>query len=171
MGNILNPSPGDLADRQTILQVKLEHCGTEGNTGHQPVSQEVSSYTDGTDTMVLTRSKLLEKTQFDIQPTHIEHEAIQAKLERDWFPKLATPDKGDEFDKLLEQLKNTNKALWALEDQARVLRHAPEKHLETVLKRKAETLDAITSENDRRAILVKQINALWGIQVQEKVYV
>jgi|ERR1700722_922681 len=166
MGNILNPAPGDLADHQTILQIKLEHCGSEGNTGHQPVSEEVTA-TEGS---VLTRTKLLEKTAINIQPFLIEQEAIQTRLEMDWFPKLSSPDKGDQFDSFLDDLKNVNGELWKLEDQARVLRAAPEKFRETVLKRKSETLDAITYNNDLRATLVKKINALWNIDIQEKLY-
>jgi len=166
MGNILNPSPGDLVDRQTILEVKLNHCGVEGNTGLQPVSAELMEQSPQKS---VSRTKLLEKTDVDIQPVIREHEAIQQKLELDWFTKLM-PDDGDKFDKMMSELSNVNAELWKLEDQARVLRLAPDKQNGTVIIRKAETLDAITLNNDLRAELVRKINALWRIDTQEKMY-
>jgi len=51
-----------------------------------------------------------------------------------------------------------------------VLRLAPDKQNGTVIIRKAETLDAITLNNDLRAELVRKINALWRIDTQEKMY-
>lgn len=166
MGNIINPTPGDLVDRQTILQIKIAKCGVVSDTGIQPVSQEITSFSSEA---AMSRTKLLEKTEVNIQPLVIEHEAIQQKLERDFFPKLDAFG-ASAFDPLLEKLLNINKTLWKLEDQARVLRSAPDKQLQTVLERKAECLDVISTSNDMRLGVVKQINALWGIQSEEKIY-
>lgn len=168
MGNILNPSPGDLVDRQTILQIKIEHCGVEGH-GHAPTSVEMLEQSPEKS---VSRTTVSELTEVDIQPFLIEHEGIQKRLEMDWFPKLESVQ-GDEFDKLMQQLDHFNKELWKLEDQARVLRAAPRDKVyqSTVVQRKADTLDAITSANDARAGLVKAINALWRINIQEKQYV
>lgn len=167
MGNIINPSPGDLVDRQTILQIKIEHCGTEGG-GLQPVSVEMLEQSPQKS---VTRTTMLEKSKINIQPFLIEHEAIQRKLEMDWFPKI-NDKQGDEFELLMEQLRHMNSELWNLEDQARVLRAAPrnEVYKSTVIERKANTLDAISTANDARIALIASINALWGIEVQEKIY-
>lgn len=173
MGNIINLSPGDLVDRQTILELKIEHCGTEGNTGHQPVSEETFSVSPQE---TITRTKLLEKTEVNIQPMIIEHEAIQKRLEMDWFPKISTAV-GEQFDKLYQQLRQTNKEMWQLENQARILRAAPKRvvaklldNMDTVVLRKSECLDAISTTNDTRISLVKQINALWNIESEAKIY-
>jgi hypothetical protein len=168
MGNILNPSPGDLVDRQTILQIKIEHCGIEGQ-GHAPTSVEILEQTAQKS---VTRTKVSDLTEVNIQPFLIEHEAIQQRLELDWFSKL-TPKQGDEFEELMGQLRHYNSELWKLEDQARVLRAAPrdEVYRQTIVVRKANTLDAITTANDTRAALVKAINKLWGIEIVEKLYV
>jgi hypothetical protein len=167
MGNIINPTPGDLVDRQTILQVKLSHCGIEGNTGYAPVSEQLQ---EASTKRVLSRTLVKDKTKIDIQPILIEHEAIMQKLELDWLPRISAET---EFDSLFEKLLNVNKNLWEWEDQARILRAAPPTPLlnrELVFQRKAEALDAITEGNELRAMLVKKINALWDIEVQEKMY-
>jgi hypothetical protein len=173
MGNIITPTPGDLTDRQTILEVKLEHLGVEGDTGYALKSQRITSWDvekkEGVLQKSTSRTVLLDKTEINIQPFLLEHESIQEHLERDWFTKI-TPEQGIVYDTLHKKIHAVNLALWTLEDQARVLRIAPEKMSETVLCRKAETLDAITQNNDLRADLVKQINSLWDINVQEKVY-
>src|SRR5208337_1010130 len=121
MGNILNPSPGDLADRQTILQIKIEHCGVESDTGLAPKSDELIVLSPEKSVL---RTVITDKTEIDIQPFVVEHEGIQSKLQLDWFSKL-TEAGGAKFDKLLEQLRGVNQRLWNLEDQARILREAP----------------------------------------------
>ena len=167
MGNIINPTPGDLVDRQTILQIKLARCGMSGDTGMQPVSQEVTSFSPEKTT---TRTKLLDKTEIDLQPMIIEHCAIQEKLMRDWFPKILGSVGEQQFDPLLEKLLRINKELWKLEDQARILKLSPDKHTQTIYQRKADCLDGITLNNDMRIEIVKQINVLWDIQSEEKIY-
>lgn len=167
MGNIITLSPGDLVDRQTILQLKLSHAGIESDTGYAPVSQQILEQSTS---KAVNRTVLLDKSKIDIQPFLVEHEAIQSRLELDWFPKLDEKN-GSIFDKLMEDLKSINSELWRLEDQARVLRSAPDKFLDTVTRRKAETLDAITYHNEQRANLVRKINTLWNIDVPEKMYV
>lgn len=167
MGNIITPTPGDLVDRQTILQIKLKHCGTSGDTGMQPVSAEMLEQSPAKS---VSRTKLLEKTEIDIQPLLIEHQAIQDRLMRDWFPKILNSVGEQKFDPLLERLLHINEELWRLEDQARVLRAAPEKFLDSVVRRKAETLDAISTCNDMRMQVVREINSLWDIQSEEKIY-
>jgi len=168
MGNIINPSPGDLIDRQTILQVKLDHCAPQGEGGYAPVSDQI---VEQSTKKAVSRTTLLDKKQIDIQPFLIEHEAIQQRLQLDWYSKLDGSKYADVVDKLIETLKNINSELWTLEDQARVLRAAPDRKSDTVVRRKAETLDAITVANDLRMDTVKKINALWDIYVQEKLYI
>lgn len=163
MGNIVVLTPGDLVDRQTILQIKLSKLGADSNNGTQ--ADEVIEMNSQ---RAISRSVLTHKG-VDIQPLLLEHEAIQQKLELDWFPKLA-PDNEGVFDGLMETLKNVNQELWKFEDQARILRHAPDKFLETVLRRKADVLDGITMNNDIRIGTVAQINALWNLQSEVKVY-
>lgn len=176
MGNIIAPSPGDLVDRQTILQTKIARCGIESDTGNPQTSQ---IYVD--DNYQLPRGKdvvgrtILDKesmSKIDIQPFMLEHEAIQQRLELDWFPKLSVKQVTEGvYDKLLEELRAVNEQLWNLEDQARTLRSAPNRIFsDEVSRRAAQCLFEITRLNDKRADLVKQVNALWGIAVQEKVY-
>lgn len=166
MGNIITPTPGDLVDRQTILQLKLEHCGITADSGYAPQSVEMREHSTS---RTIVRTKLLEKTTIDIQPLLLENEAIQRKLEKEWFPEL-TVKEAQQFDELFPKLQTVNGELWKLEDQARIFRAAPEKFLDTVLRRKAELLDAITMSNDYRIELVGKINALWKIQAEEKIY-
>ncbi len=166
MGNIISPTPGDYIDRQTILQVKLEHCGVESSTGYTPVSEQLLEQSPQKS---VSRTKLLDKTAIDIQPTILEHEAIQERLQTDWYTKL-TEAQGDTCYELEKKLKSVNAELWRLEDMARVLRISPDRNTELILRRKSEVLDGITISNDKRMELVKQINSLWGISIQEKVY-
>jgi hypothetical protein len=166
MGNIITLSPGDLVDRQTILEVKLEHLGVEGDTGYTPKSIELLEQTPQKS---VARTVLMDKTEVDVQPVLIEHEAIQERLERDWFPKL-TSEQGATFDEFNQRLRSVNKELWKLEDQIRIYRKAPDLDSPIILRRVKDTAFAIVVNNDLRANYVQQINTLWGIEVQEKIY-
>lgn len=164
--NILSPTPGDLADRQTIVQLKISHAAPEGDTGYSPVSNEILEQNTK---KAVSRTVMLEKSAIDIQPWMLENEAIQERFKLDWFTKISE-GQGDQFDILLNRLRDVNSELWKLEDQARTLRHAPDKHNPIVIQRKADTLDAITTNNESRYAIISQIDALWGINVKEKIY-
>jgi hypothetical protein len=166
MGNILNPSPGDLVDRQTILQIKLEHCDKDTNTGHRPTAEQAVEQSPD---KLVSRTKMLGKSKINVQPFIIENNAIQDRLMMDWLSKL-NPVEGDQYDSFFDQLKEVNSDLWDYEDQARVYRSAPASSTQLVIRRKAELLDNITTANDKRAELVKKINKLWGIELLEKLY-
>jgi hypothetical protein len=166
MGNIITPTPGDLVDRQTILEIKLEHLGVEGDTGYAPKSVELLEQSPEKS---VARTVLLDKTEIDVQPTLFEHAAIQERLERDWFHKL-TPEQGEIYDNFNQRLRSVNKELWKLEDQIRVYRKAPDVDSPLILRRVKDTAFAIVVNNDLRANYVQQINTLWDIRIQEKIY-
>jgi hypothetical protein len=163
---IINPYPGDLVDRQTILEVKLEHLGVDGDTGYAPKSTDLIEQSPEKS---VARTVLLDKTEVDVQPVLLEHAAIQEHLERLWFIKL-TPEKGEAFDELHRKIRFVNAELWKLEDQIRVYRKAPDQNDHNILKRVQQTAYAIVVNNDLRADLVRQINRLWGIITLEKIY-
>ena len=159
---LLHPDPGELADRQSILNLKMKYAS-------MAVDEAVTSETlDGTR---FARTTMKNATKINIQPFHSEHEAIQKYLETNWFPNIAAfTERQDKYDATFAQLTEVNEQLWKLEDQARVLRSAPDKHQDEVVQRKAEVLDLITELNDKRAEFVKQINMIWNINTQEKLH-
>lgn len=160
---MLKPSPGELADRQTILELKIEHADREITDAEPQLVKRghiVRTVVEGVD------KKAPVNHFFD------ELELIQQHLRNNYVPDLQMM--GDEkvslYDRLYDDLVEANANLWELEDQARVLRAAPDKFEQSVIVRKAEILDLITVENDKRAALVKQINEIWGIKAEEKMY-
>lgn len=161
----LKPAPGECADRQTILQLKIKYGS--GNNDAKTVQERIS--VDPTET--IARVKLENASPVNVQPFIDENELIQQYLEINYFPDIAAfEEKQKKFDKFFEQILEVNEDLWRLEDRARILRNAPDKESLPVLKRKSEVLDLITGLNDQRAMLVKQINSLWNIYGQEKLY-
>jgi hypothetical protein len=136
MSRMLNPSPGEVADRQTILQLKIQYGSSQ---------------------------TLPRKVQHFAQ----EHGRLQEYLEDQWFPQLATELRAI-YDQLCSRLATINKDLWECEDQARALRAATNNRQS--VHQAGELLFEITHLNDDRAEVVKKINELFGINVQEKIY-
>lgn len=167
---MLKPSPGELADRQTILQLKMEHA----QPFEEPKRKE--QYIKGTPDPAVREDKVSRVTikgasKIDIKPFHDEHELIQKYLEEFFFPNIAADtNRQKQFDAFHDNLFEVNGKLWKLEDQARVLRAAPDKFQEVAAKRAAEVLFMINDLNDERAALVKKINEIWNIVGQEKMY-
>ncbi len=159
---LLKPDPGELADRQTILELKIEHLDKEIVDAEPVVKGRgpiIRTVVEGGD------KKVGAHHFFD------ELEMIQKHLRQNWIPDLQMiPGKVEEYDKLYDELTEINSDLWSLEDQARILRSAPDKSYNAVLSRKSEILDAITAQNDKRSEIVKKINALWNITSEEKMY-
>ena len=159
---MFNPDPGEMVDRQVILELKIYNSDTE------PIGTDKKQVKKGQIERTLVDKASLNSKQ------HIyldEIEMIRAKLISNWIPDIADkPDKVEEYDKLYDELSEVNAQLWDLEDQARVLRAAPTPKDQKVIERKAEILDCVSTLNDKRAHLVKAINKLWNINSQEKLY-
>lgn len=165
MSRLLRPNPGECVDRQTILELKAEH-------GQSLDPQQVTDHIkQDTEAATVVKTVMLNPSKVNIKPFLDEHEAIQRYLEEYYFPNIqAFPDRQTSYDSLYKQLGEVNSGLWNLEDQARILRAAPDKHQEVANQRAAEVLFTITEMNDKRSELVKQINAIWNINSQEKLY-
>lgn len=133
---LIRPNPGELADRQTIVQLK---------------------------------AKFGAEKKLNIQPFLDENEVCQRYLEKNWFPDILR-GKEDTFNALFEQLAEVNLQIWKLTDQQHILRDAPDRLMPQAAKRAAECLFDIADLNDKRADLVCSINALFRVNVQEKIY-
>jgi hypothetical protein len=162
---MLRPSPGEVVDRQTILELKAQYGQSldQQKTIEKVIVEE--------DKKRIGTTVLQGASKINLKPFLDEHEALQKYLEKDWFPMIATSeDKQKDFDSLYEQLSETNHDLWKLEDQARILVSAPDKYTDIANRRAAEVLFTINASNDRRAELVKKINAIWGMNTIEKLH-
>lgn len=133
---LMKPAPGEIADRQTILNLKAKFGEAKG---------------------------------INIQPFLDEHELCQQYLERNWFPEINVNDAKD-YDRLFAELEELNTQVWQLTDQSHTLMEAPDRHQALANQRAAEVLFAITEMNDRRASIVYQINGLFQVKVQEKIF-
>jgi len=160
---MIKPSPGECADRQTILKLKVAAADPE--EAKVSYDQVHTATADGMERTV-NRTVLKNAPKVDIQPFLLENEEIQRYLEQYWFPDF--PKVGKQYDDLFDVLAEVNEKLWKLEDEARVLRTA-EKNTNTIY-RAATVLFEITEENDKRSELVRAINRLFAIDTQEKVY-
>ncbi len=167
MSRLIKPAPGECADRQTILELRIKAGGGKP----EDVQEEVDDRGEQTDKVVYETNRwiLKDPSPVNIQPFLDESEMIQTYLENTWFPGVP-PDKGIEYDKLYEELAEINTQLWKLEDEARTLRDAPDRMRGLALQRAAECLFAINDANDKRAGLVSKINSLFGVSVVEKIY-
>jgi hypothetical protein len=155
MARMLNPSPGEIADRQTILILKIRHGEVKsaldskpGNGLSGPTAKGISA----------------SKTQHFVD----ENEQLQKYLEDNWFSSVP-PAVKQTYHELFGELATTNGQLWTREAEARTLRS--ETRNATVICRAGELMFEITLLNDKRAEFVQQINELFGVTVQEKVYV
>ena len=162
MPRMLKPSPGECADRQTILALKIKY-GTGGN--ETSTRSETKTSTVG----VVSRTVIESPSAVNIQPFIDENEQIQQYLEKLWLPELVE-NKPQQYDQYFDELAEVNSQVWKLMDQAHVLYDAPDKRQLQVNFRAAETLFSIVELNDKRAKLVGQINELFSIKVQEKIY-
>lgn len=164
---LLQPSPGELVDRQTILEIKLEHCGseiTEESLGNVKI-------TDRLNRQVVKDPVKKNGKAVNSRPFMQELEEVINYQAKHWLPGIEAEDKKtEEYDELHSKLSEINSNLWKLEDQARVLRSAPDKYKEEAARQAADLLFLITSLNDDRAEAVAKINALWNINSQEKIY-
>jgi hypothetical protein len=160
---MIKPSPGECADRQTILKLKVASV----DPGESKVAGDQVHVMDaGGSERTVNRTLLKNAPKVNVQPFLLENEEIQRYLEQYWFPDF--PRVGDRYDELFDGLADVNERLWKLEDEARVLR-AAEKNTDTIY-RAATVLFEITEENDKRSELVREINRLFSIDTQEKVY-
>ena len=165
---MLKPNPGELVDRQSILELKIDHSNvefegekTEFQTGEGKKRSRVMQRT------VVNKEALGTKVHLFFD----ELELIQKHLIENWLPDIYNDDaKIEEYNKLFDELSDTNSQLWDLEDQIRILKSAPDPFQETAAKSAATVAFTIVDMNDKRAMLVKKFNALWGIQSQEKLY-
>lgn len=166
---MLKPSPGECADRQTILQLKIKAggAGSEPENVKKVTESGVLERQDGTEFPV-SRDVIVGTSKINIQPFVDENEALQRYLEQNWFPDLKAAQ-GIEYDDLLDQLGDVNERLWKLEDEARMLKRTSPK-TQPIHMRAAEVLFHITEENDKRAELVSKINALFKVDTREKIY-
>ena len=155
---MLKPDPGELVDRQTILELKIKHADS-GETETAADEKEVEGG-------AVARTVVKGNSKVDIQPFLWENEEIQRYMEKNWFPDF--PHIGEEYDELFDSLAEVNGRLWDLEDEARALRAATKNP--ATMNRAGIVLFEITEENDKRAELVKKINALFNIHSQEKMY-
>lgn len=161
---LLKPAPGEIVDRQTILELKMKYAqGYE-----EPKMFEGTGIEEHANQARVTIEGI---SKVDIKPFAEEHEALQVYMEKHYFPNIA-PFKHHQkaYDEFYAELLEVNGQLWKLEDQARLLAKAPNRFLEAAAVEATDVLFSITATNDRRANLVKQINLIWFITTQEKLY-
>lgn len=163
---LFKTDPGQLVDRQTILELKIEHSNVE----FEPEKTDIISDKRGSRVLqrtVVNKNALGTKIHLFFD----ELELIQKALLEKWIPDIYnSDDKVKSYDELYEQLSEVNSQLWDLEDQIRILRDAPDKFEELAAKRAAEVAFAIADLNDKRAGIVKQFNSLWNVNTEEKQY-
>jgi|SRR5580765_4185846 len=161
---LIQPNPGECVDRQTILELKIKYGG--GRPDRATVSDEVVELTPEKG---VTRTIMKDPSPVNVQPFIDENEQIQQYLERGWFTDIG-PETGKKYDALYEELGELNHQIWKLMDQAKTLRDAPDRAQQTANARAAEVLYAIVDSNEKRAVMVSKINALFSVQVQEKIF-
>lgn len=170
---LLRPTPGECVDRQTILQLKCKH----GQSLDEQVVKDEGNrldevFANGAEkTTTIIKTKLSNPSKINIQPFIDENNAIQDYLQSAWLPDIGNhPEKQASYDVLFSELEDINGRIWMLEDQARVLGSAPGKFVHEAAVLAAQTLFDINMFNDARARVVKSINAIWNINVQEKLH-
>lgn len=136
----LKPSPGECADRQTILQIKCRAAAQQG----KPLEHFVGENND-------------------IQ-RYLETEWFPEGLIKNG------KEIADNYDKLQEELKKVNQRLWDLEDEIRsILALSTEEQAKRVWD-VFRIGTSIPIYNDKRAELVAKINELFGVLSREKIY-
>ena len=171
---LMRPLPGDLADRQSILELKINHSNAEFDEDKSdPFSPGMYGTKITTDekTMGITRT-LVNKNAINVAPFLDELDLVRKELEKKWVPDLIAMNKVEQYDNLYSQLEEVNKQLWDMEDKMCALRMAPERVTKTPdwISQTSDTGIAISEQNHKRSELIKQINAIWGYKTQEKMY-
>jgi hypothetical protein len=142
MSRMLNPSPGEVADRQAILQLKIEYGNPKTGQTENGSTSKVQHFAE-------------------------EHSRLQDYLENKWFP-LLPAELTAIYSQLRSRLALINRELWERENEARTLRATNRDA--TSIHRAGELRFEITQLNDDRAEVVRKVNELFGINVQEKIY-
>ena len=186
---LIKPSPGEAADRQTILELKMKHGGTEVPVDGadltrpeeakraEPPKEIVSVRNEGGVATTVARQKFV-SGRVNIQPFIDEHEMIQAYWSGNGFQSWSHALNADiEFDKLYEELAEVNAIIWKVTDQGHILALQSKGVMlkqnvspVEVDKLAADCLYATIEQNDKRAELVRKINLLFGINVVEKMF-
>lgn len=163
---LLKPLPGDLADRQSILELKINHSNAEFDE-----DKPQDPYVDHGHVMQVART-LVNKNAINVAPFLDELDLVRKELEKKWVPDLIAMNKVEQYDNLYSQLEEVNKQLWDMEDKMCALRMAPERVTKTPdwISQTSDTGIAISEQNHKRSELIKQINAIWGYKTQEKMY-
>lgn len=178
---ILKPAPGECADRQTILELKMKYGGSEVPVDTadltipaearkaEPPKQVTAVKNEGGVATTVVRQKFV-SGRVNIQPFVDEHELIQTYLEQVWFPSIL-PGGGVEYDRLYEELAEINNTIWRLTDQGHNLAALAKSNREGIdMLAAADCLLGTIEWNDVRAETVKKINELFGLKVQEKIF-
>jgi len=172
---LLKPVPGECADRQTILELKMKYGGTEVPVDTTDVVEPPKEITnvknEGGVATTVARQKFV-SGKVNIQPFVDEHEMIQSYLEQFWFPELDSRAGVDtEYDKLYEELAEVNLTIWKLTDRGHVLVAAAKANKDGAdMLAMADVMVGTIEQNDVRAELVRRINELFGLKVQEKIF-
>jgi hypothetical protein len=136
MTRLLAPNPGEVADRQTILKLKIKFALSNRVPGEH-FSEELG--------------------------------ALDDYLAEHWHKEF-TAQTRSEFLRLHDDLLKVNKKLWDAEDEIRLIRNHGGIFVAGHSLLLSELAVIITEQNDVRSNLVRQINALYGINQQEKLY-
>lgn len=161
---LLKPSPGECADRLTILELKMKY----GSGGEEP-----STDVEVNDDRTMARKVVHNASSVNIEPFRDEHRLIGEYLENNWIPDLDVqkgPTARARLDALVEELAELNHQVWKLTDQAHILKDAPDRMAAQANERAAEVLYLTIELNDKRAKLVRDINELFDIRHVEKIF-
>jgi|SRR6202044_3624310 len=167
------PLPGDLADRQSILELKIQHSNVDEFNDDQKGEH---GKTKGTvNRVTLPKGSANPKTVQFIEEHALILKAIQANFTLDLQNNQMFQDK---YDAKYSELAEVNATLWKLEDEIRALKAAPVQDKIprssdrgfAWLHRVKDTAFDIVVHNDKRSELIKQINAMWHYTTNEKLY-
>ena len=163
MSRLLNPDPGELVDRMTILELKIAHV---------ELQKDFDNDERKTSGGVVARTIVSNPMKINVHPFVDELEGIRTYLVKNFIPDIEPfDDKSTAYDNYYNELKEVNNQLWDLEDIARTLRDAPgDMSTQSLYARGYDTMCKITTANDKRAEIVKSINGLWGFNTQEKLH-
>lgn len=172
---LIKPSPGEAADRQVILELKMKYGGTEvpvdTTEPEEPPKEITKVKNEGGIATTIARQRFV-SGKVNIQHFIDEHSLIQAYLENHWFPSLITQIGADiEFDRLYEELAEVNALIWKLTDRGHVLVTAAKSNKDGAgMLAMSDVMVGTIEQNDIRADLVRRINELFGLKVQEKIF-
>lgn len=108
----------------------------------------------------------------NVKPFTDELTELQDYLQRHWFVRI-NEQEGLQFNALMEALAKVNNDLWKIEDEVRIRMKKfsleGKDHKDT--ERLAEIALLVPELNDKRGDLVQEINRMFGVAEQEKIYV